>query len=122
MKCVVCSKASKYRCPTCNVNYCSSEHYKSHNLFCTETFYKSQVESNLKDTKSTPKEAQRMRRILHSQPPELSLSATERYEQILESLDHNEEVVLTHQEEERLAEFLKNWSLEEGHPQFWELE
>ncbi|CAI2364727.1 unnamed protein product [Moneuplotes crassus] len=48
-KCAVCSKKNgEYICPKCKIQYCSIDCYKAHSETCTEDFYKSCVESELK--------------------------------------------------------------------------
>ncbi|BFG32049.1 hypothetical protein CerSpe_183230 [Prunus speciosa] len=46
--CHVCQKQfSQYTCPRCNSRYCSLHCYKSHNLRCTESFMRENVEGEL---------------------------------------------------------------------------
>lgn len=45
-----------------------------------------------------------------------------RYEEILERVERNEQVVLTHLEEVEFARFIEEWVVEEGEKQFWEVE
>ena len=48
--CHVCTKStSKYKCPRCNVPYCSLKCYKEHDVDCTEEFYKEWVEEEMKN-------------------------------------------------------------------------
>jgi hypothetical protein len=64
-KCSTCQKNDfKYICPKCKIKYCSVECYKQHNVDCTESFYKNQVEEDLKSTKVSEEEGKQFRRTL----------------------------------------------------------
>ncbi len=42
--CPICTKHQiRYKCPKCNVPFCSAECYQSHNETCTENFYQTKV-------------------------------------------------------------------------------
>ena len=42
---------SRYHCPRCRLPYCSLTCYKSHGESCTESFYREQAVTELKQTK-----------------------------------------------------------------------
>lgn len=46
--------------------YCSIEHYKTHNMYCSERFYKGEVESLLKRTKMGKDEKKKMIEMLRA--------------------------------------------------------
>lgn len=50
--CELCGKQSNYTCPKCKIKYCSLNCYKKHSENCTETFYKNQIEIELKNKKN----------------------------------------------------------------------
>mmetsp|Transcript_11881 Transcript_11881/g.13782 ORF Transcript_11881/g.13782 Transcript_11881/m.13782 type:complete len:337 (-) Transcript_11881:43-1053(-) len=46
--CQVCArKESKYKCPKCNVSYCTVDCYRSHGTGCTEKFFKKHVKDEM---------------------------------------------------------------------------
>ncbi len=64
---MVCRKEfAKYTCPKCHVKYCSSDHYKSHNMFCSERFFKDQVESHLRATKASKEDKKKIIEMLQA--------------------------------------------------------
>jgi len=88
--CHVCTKStSKYKCPRCNVPYCSLKCYKKHDVDCTEEFYKEWVEEEMKnnvDKKKKPifKDVNNNNvDIIHD---ETIIEREERREEILKSL------------------------------------
>jgi len=67
-KCQICNKKdSKYKCPKCNINYCSLGCYKTHNSSCTESFYEENVIELMKSTKSTDEEKKKINKLLKEQ-------------------------------------------------------
>ncbi|KAJ7099714.1 hypothetical protein C8R44DRAFT_810217 [Mycena epipterygia] len=65
--CALCRRQfSKYTCPTCNVPYCSLTCFRSEaHSQCSETFYKKEVESDIRaEPSKTAQERQRMLELL----------------------------------------------------------
>eukprot|EP00347_Sterkiella_histriomuscorum_P013087 403366072 len=64
--CKLCNKEKhKYKCPKCEILYCSITCYKTHNSACTEEFYQKNIEEKMKADKITsPEEIQKMKEIL----------------------------------------------------------
>ncbi|XP_004207677.2 zinc finger HIT domain-containing protein 2 isoform X1 [Hydra vulgaris] len=70
-KCLFCQKPSKYTCPRCFVQYCSTICYKSEqHLECSENFYKEEVVRELKSMKGTPAEKQKIIQMLMTEKKE----------------------------------------------------
>ncbi|KAI8903581.1 hypothetical protein EDD86DRAFT_250294 [Gorgonomyces haynaldii] len=68
MLCAICRfESPKYKCPKCEIEYCSLGCYKKHG--CSELFYKQNVEETLKSTK-TDKPIQQLLWDLHHQEEE----------------------------------------------------
>lgn len=65
MRCKVCQQTeAHYRCPRCELSYCSLRCYKEHGAQCTESFYKSQVETELRSQTATGEERRRLERMV----------------------------------------------------------
>jgi len=63
--CSVCQRtASCYTCPHCEVVYCSLDCYKRHDDKCTEKFYKTQVEQELRSQRCHGTERRRLEQIV----------------------------------------------------------
>ncbi|KAL7096166.1 hypothetical protein ACP275_10G066300 [Erythranthe tilingii] len=63
--CRVCEKQfSQYRCPRCNIHYCSLHCYKSHSLRCTESFMRDNVMGELQQTRPDEESKSKMLDIL----------------------------------------------------------
>ena len=64
-KCGIClENLVKYTCPKCRIKYCNVACYKTHNLDCTEEFYKNSVIQDLKANKVDDFEATKFRQKL----------------------------------------------------------
>lgn len=73
--CTVCVRTeARYTCPRCQAAYCSLSCYQAHSGKCTESFYKSQVEEELKSQKIDDEERRRLEKVL------MSLSSLDRAE------------------------------------------
>jgi hypothetical protein len=59
------------------VKYCSSEHFKTHNLFCTEKFFKGEVEDLLKRTRMGKADQKKMVEMLRANEAELTEDSNE---------------------------------------------
>ncbi|OQS07901.1 hypothetical protein THRCLA_00107 [Thraustotheca clavata] len=109
--CGVChEKESKYTCPRCNLVYCGVACYKKHGEACTEHFYKSHVESEMKlnqnvDIKSAHAMQEMIRRVYDDQPDEED-PMEDRIEQLAELMESNALSIDALTEEER-AQFLR---------------
>eukprot|EP00434_Breviolum_minutum_P015830 symbB.v1.2.013946.t1/scaffold1003.1/size206925/6 len=65
--CTVCVRTeARYTCPRCQTAYCSLECYQAHSGKCTESFYKSQVEEELKSRRIDEDERRRLEKVLAS--------------------------------------------------------
>ena len=63
--CGLCNlKEFKYTCPKCKVKYCGVDCYKTHNIECTEDFYKRNVEAELKNQKVEEDSSKKFRKNL----------------------------------------------------------
>ncbi|MEW5320347.1 MAG: hypothetical protein WDW38_011425 [Sanguina aurantia] len=63
--CKVCVRQySSYTCPRCNTAYCSVACYKLHSTTCTEHFYRTQAEQELKQNKAEEGSKGKMKEIL----------------------------------------------------------
>jgi len=62
-RCNECTRL--YTCPRCGIGYCSIKCYKSNvHMDCSESFYKQNVEEELKSQESNPVARQKMLEIL----------------------------------------------------------
>ena len=65
--CGVCAKQfAQYKCPACAVQYCSVACYRGHSERCTEQFYATQVNDELRQTHATDDQRRQMARTLRS--------------------------------------------------------
>ncbi|KAJ7326304.1 hypothetical protein DFH08DRAFT_787221 [Mycena albidolilacea] len=107
--CRLCRRQfSKYTCPTCNIPYCSLTCFRSEaHSQCSETFYKKEVESDIRaEPSKSPQERQRM------------LGLLQRFEE--ESAAQTEELESGDENEDDLAHRLQNVDLESTSPdQLW---
>ncbi|KAL7631300.1 UNVERIFIED_CONTAM: hypothetical protein RMT77_018396 [Armadillidium vulgare] len=102
--CHFCSKKPLYTCPQCNVQYCSSDCYKSpSHQACSEKFYKNLVEENLKATNSGEESKKKMVEILQRVHDNENIEGTGVDEDILDSDD-----------DEDLSKRLKNVNLDDS--------
>ncbi|RLU19936.1 hypothetical protein DMN91_008495 [Ooceraea biroi] len=64
--CRLCNeRTSLYTCPRCEIGFCSSKCYKSDShMDCSESFYKQNVQEELKSQESDPESRQKMLEIL----------------------------------------------------------
>jgi len=63
--CRVCQRSrSQYTCPRCEVAYCSLDCYRAHGAQCTESFYRREVEAELRARSATGEERRRLERIV----------------------------------------------------------
>eukprot|EP00439_Symbiodinium_sp_Y106_P033556 s1344_g4.t1 len=65
--CSVCIRAeARYTCPRCQAAYCSLDCYQAHGSKCTESFYKSQVEEELRSHKVSDEEKRHLEKVMAS--------------------------------------------------------
>lgn len=107
--CENCNKnLYKYICPKCKIKYCSVECYKSHNVECTEDFYKRNVIEEMKATKEEEKDSTKFRSKLKEMYERIDLNNDKNSQQDLNSVEN----VLSKEREKQLKSILKK--LENG--------
>ena len=100
-KCFKCNKnESKYTCPKCKIKYCSVDCYKSHNISCSEEFYKNQIIEELKSDKVSTEESKKFRHTLKDYYDKISENENQNYllsedrikhlEMIYDKIENNE--------------------------------
>lgn len=63
--CTVCARAeARYTCPRCQVPYCSLACYQVHGGKCTESFFQSQVEGELRGQRASDDERRHLEKIV----------------------------------------------------------
>jgi len=63
--CAVCVRQeARYTCPRCQVAYCNLDCYKAHSGKCTESFYQSQVEEELRSQRATGDERKKLEKVM----------------------------------------------------------
>ena len=78
--CGVCAKQfAQYKCPACAVQYCSVACYRGHSERCTEQFYATQVNDELRQTHATDDQRRQMERSGRSSVSLSTASAAGRY-------------------------------------------
>eukprot|EP00931_Biecheleriopsis_adriatica_P100431 TRINITY_DN75754_c0_g1_i1.p1 TRINITY_DN75754_c0_g1~~TRINITY_DN75754_c0_g1_i1.p1 ORF type:complete len:389 (-),score=93.80 TRINITY_DN75754_c0_g1_i1:52-1182(-) len=65
--CTVCARAeARYTCPRCQTAYCNLQCYQAHSGKCTESFYQSQVEEELRSQRASEEERRKLEKVVAS--------------------------------------------------------
>ena len=106
--CKICNKnLYKYTCPKCKIVYCSVGCYKSHNIDCTEDFYKRNVIEELKSTKEDQGDSKKFRTKLKEMYERLEANENKEKSNL-----NKEENLLTEERQIHLIKILEK--LEDG--------